>query len=264
MKTTRREVLVQGATLFACAAALPHGAFGQDQPQEFVEVKTRYGLLRGARDRGVAIFRGVPYAGSVSGANRFKAAPPLEPLDGRSRRAATRRAVPAVGPTASDREPAPAEECLFLNVWTPGPSGRKRPVMFYSHGGGFTSGSGGLGLSGWRQPGAHLGRRCRGQQPPARPHGYLFLGDLGGQEYATSGNQGMLDIRDGARMGARQHRTLRRRPRQRDDLRRKRRRRENVLPLRHAVGRSLSSTRPPSKAAPAFACCRARRPPKPR
>ena len=74
MKTTRCEVLVHGVTLLACATALPHGAFGQDEPQEFVEVKTKYGGLRGARDRGVAIFRGVPYAGSVSGANRFKAA----------------------------------------------------------------------------------------------------------------------------------------------------------------------------------------------
>jgi hypothetical protein len=40
-------------------------------------------------------------------------------------------------------EPPPDENCLFLNVWTPAADGRKRPVMFYSHGGGFVVGSGG-------------------------------------------------------------------------------------------------------------------------
>jgi len=193
---TRRGLLVQGAAMLACASARPFGACGQADVQDFVEVKTKYGGLRGARDRGVAIFKGVPYAGSISGANRFKAAPPLKPWSGV--RDALRLAAPSpqAGRAASEREPAPAEECLFLNVWTPGPSGRKRPVMFYSHGGGFTSGSGGSAY----QDGANLARTWDVVVVASNHRlglmGYLYLGDLGGEEYAASGNQGMLDIRD--------------------------------------------------------------------
>jgi para-nitrobenzyl esterase len=196
LKITRRDLLVQGSTLLVCATALPYDAFGQAEEQVFVEVKTKYGRLRGGRDRGVAIFKGVPYAGSVSGANRFKAAPPLKPWTGV--RDALRLAAPAPqsGRAASDREPAPAEECLFLNVWTPGPFGRKRPVMFYSHGGGFTSGSGGSAY----QDGANLARTWDVVVVASNHRlglmGYLYLGDLAGEEYSTSGNQGMLDIRD--------------------------------------------------------------------
>jgi para-nitrobenzyl esterase len=41
----------------------------------------------------------------------------------------------AVGPTS--------EDCLFLNVWTPGVAdGKKRPVMVYVHGGAHANGSG--------------------------------------------------------------------------------------------------------------------------
>lgn len=51
-------------------------------------------------------------------------------------------------------EPAPAEDCLFLNVWTPAADNRKGPVMFYSHGGGFVIGSGASG----RQDESNLAR----------------------------------------------------------------------------------------------------------
>ena len=68
--------------------------------------------------------------------------------------------------------------------------------MFYSHGGGFTTGSGGSAY----QDGANLARTWDVVVVASNHRlglmGYLCLGDLGGQEYATSGNQGMLDIRD--------------------------------------------------------------------
>ena len=49
---------------------------------EYVEVSTSYGRVRGRRSEGLATFKGMPYAGAVSGANRFKAAPPLKPWTG--------------------------------------------------------------------------------------------------------------------------------------------------------------------------------------
>ena len=91
----------------------------------------------------------------------------------------------------------PGEDCLFLNVWTPAADGRKRPVMFYSHGGGFTIGSAGASY----QDGGNLARTWD-VVVVATNHrlglfGFLYLAELAGEEYATSGNQGLLDICDG-------------------------------------------------------------------
>ena len=187
--------------LSACAAALPYyRAFAQSPEVELVEVKTAYGRVRGARiATDLTTFKGIPYAGSVAMARRFKAAPPLGPWTGVRDALALGPPSPQPGRTARGNEPAPAEDCLVLNIWTPAADGRKRPVMFYSHGGGFTTGSGGAGY----QDGGNLARTFD-VVVVATNHrlglmGYLYLGDLGGEEYATSGNQGLLDIRDGLR-----------------------------------------------------------------
>jgi para-nitrobenzyl esterase len=193
---TRRDLLVHGPMAVAGFAALRGLALAQTSDTGFVEVKTTRGRVRGARSARLATFKGIPYAGSVTGANRFKAAPPLAAWTGV--RDALQLAAPAPQPgrPASTREPAPAEDCLFLNVWTPAADGRKRPVMFYSHGGGFTTGSGGSAY----QDGGNLARTWDVVVVASNHRlglmGYLSLRDLGGEEYATSGNQGMLDIRD--------------------------------------------------------------------
>ena len=237
LRLTRREFVARGSAAFACAAALPYGrAFAESGKPEFVEVNTAYGRVRGTKSDGLATFKGIPYAGSVSGANRFKAAPPLQPWTGV--RDALKLGAPSLQPGGQRRnEPPPDENCLFLNVWTPAADGRKRPVMFYSHGGGFTIGSGGAAY----QDGANLARTWD-VVVVATNHrlglmGYLYLGDLGGEEYATSGNQGLLDICDGLKWVRENIDGVRRRSGQRDDLRRKRRRRQNLLPLCHAFGR---------------------------
>jgi len=108
-----------------------------------------------AGSNGPATFKGIPYAGSVSGANRFKAAPPLQPWTGV--RDALLLGAPCSQPGRTPgrgNEPLPDENCLFLNIWTPASDGRKRPVMFYSHGGGFITGSGGAAY----QDGGNLAR----------------------------------------------------------------------------------------------------------
>jgi para-nitrobenzyl esterase len=80
----------------------------------------------------------IPYGGPIAGANRFKAAPALKPWDGV--RDALAFGAPSLQPGQRRNEPPQIEDCLFLNVWTPAADGRKRPVMFYSHGSGFTRG----------------------------------------------------------------------------------------------------------------------------
>src|SRR4051794_14429861 len=144
MRLTRRQIISSGSMALVCAAAAPI-----DEPG-YVEVKTGYGRVRGLQRKGLAIFKGVPYAGSISGARRFKAAPPLKPWTGV--RDTLALGAPSIQPGQRRNEPAADEDCLFLNIWTPATDGRKRPVMFYSHGGGFTTGSGGAAY----QDGANL------------------------------------------------------------------------------------------------------------
>ena len=170
-------------------------------------VKTTYGEVRGVHNGGLVLFRGIPYAGSPAGAGRFKPAPKLTPWTG------VRDAL-VYGPQAIQppdpgwpKEWAPAEsseDCLFLNVWTPATGdGRKRPVMFYSHGGGFATGNGGAEV--WPQYLNHDGAAlARHYDVVVVTHnhrlgllGYLHLGDLLGEEYAASGAAGILDIAAG-------------------------------------------------------------------
>lgn len=165
-----------------------------------VFVDTAYGRLRGARDEGVSVFRGVPYAGRVSGDRRFRRPAPLAPWTGV--RDARRLGPPSIQPpnqTYGANEPAPAEDCLVLNVWTPACDDGRRPVMFYSHGGGFVTGSGGSR----GQDGANLARTFDVVVVETNHRlgllGYLYLDEVAGEAYRGSGNNGVLDIVDGLR-----------------------------------------------------------------
>ncbi|PHN06827.1 carboxylesterase/lipase family protein [Flavilitoribacter nigricans] len=161
---------------------------------DFVDAETAYGKVRGTRTNGVNIFRGIPYAGKVSGERRFRRPAPLEPW--RGIREALEFGPPSVQPPRQN-EPAPAEDCLFLNIWTPANDGKKRPVMFYSHGGGFVIGS---GASSW-QNGANLARYFDVVVVQTNHRlgllGFLYLDELAGPDYAGSGNMGTLDITAG-------------------------------------------------------------------
>jgi para-nitrobenzyl esterase len=166
--------------------------------ENFVTAKTTFGNVRGVRERGVNIFKGIPYGGNVSGDHRFSRPAPLEPWKGV--RDAFKLGTPAMQSSKSVygiNEPQPGEDCLFLNIWTPANDNRKRPVMFYNHGGGFSSGSGGSA----GQDGANLARFFDVVVVETNHRlnlfGYLYLGDVAGEKYKTSGNNGMLDIVDG-------------------------------------------------------------------
>src|SRR6267378_852326 len=85
------------------------------------------------------------------------------------------------------------EDCQALNVWTNSFTG-KRPVMVWLHGGGFNSGNGCYTM----YDGANLARK-RDVVAVTLNHrlnafGYMYLGGIGGEKYATSGNLGMMDI----------------------------------------------------------------------
>ena len=106
-------------------------------------VETVQGPVRGYREGEVEVFKGIPYGR----AGRFRAPEPVpgwrEPLDATS--------YGCVCPLLSMEKPAGEllvphrywvqnEDCLNLNIWTPG-SGGKRPVLVWLHGGGYFAGS---------------------------------------------------------------------------------------------------------------------------
>ena len=156
-----------------------------------IEVEISYGKIRGARRDGVNTFKGIPYAGRVSGDRRFRRPAELEPWAGV--RDALQLGAPAIQPPRRN-EPEPAEDCLFLNIWTPANDNQKRPVMFYNHGGGFVIGSGGSAS----QDGTNLARNFDVVVVQTNHRlgllGFLYLDELAGSDYAGSGNQGILDI----------------------------------------------------------------------
>ena len=111
-------------------------------------VTTGAGRVRGVADGAVRIFRGIPYGAPTSGDNRFR--PPQKPTPwtgvfdatayGPRAYQPSRPMIPEIGDALTGSGPM-SEDCLRLNVFTPGTSGR-RPVMVWFHGGGQRTGSG--------------------------------------------------------------------------------------------------------------------------
>ena len=176
---TDRRTLLGGALL------LPAAAWARPSAGDPVAA-TRYGRVRGARDGGVLVFKGVRY-GADTRLRRFRRALPPEPWRGVA--GATRYALAA--PQTRAEEPT-SEDCLFLNVWTPALDAGRRPVMVYLHGGAHAHGSGSDPL----YDGANLVRRgdvvVVTLNHRLAAMGYAYLAQLGGP--AESGNVGNLDI----------------------------------------------------------------------
>lgn len=107
-------------------------------------VDTRYGKVRGRDREGHVAFRGVRYARSPADDRRFTAPEPPEPWSSVVDALVPGPVAPQdplVGPPFRAEGPED-EDCLFLNVYTPAADDRRRPVLFWIHGGGFSHGAG--------------------------------------------------------------------------------------------------------------------------
>jgi para-nitrobenzyl esterase len=95
--------------------------------------------------------------------------------------------------TSLGTQPATNEDCLYLNVWTPGLDNARRPVMFWIHGGGFT---GGTGSSPMYNGGVFAGRGdvvVVTINYRVNVFGFLRLNEVTGGRIPSSGNEGILD-----------------------------------------------------------------------
>lgn len=176
----RRALLAAGLAL----SAVPGAVRAQTHPV----VSTTNGPVRGRMDDCVAVFKGLRY-GADTGPLRFR--PPVAPAPWTLPADAVDHG-PA-SPQPGD-EPNQSEDCLFLNVWTPGLDRERRPVMVYVHGGAYSTGSGSSPL----YDGTRLARRNDVVAVTVNHRlnlfGYAGLQRLAGPPFLDSGNAGQLDL----------------------------------------------------------------------
>lgn len=206
-KLTLTSAVIAALLVAACGTAAKSknsGSYnigGIEADSRTAIAETTYGKVAGYRQDGINIFKGIPYAK----AERFMAPEPPDKWEGvRSSR--------AYGPTCpqgkrmgwySDEQAFafdwddgyPDENCLRVNVWTPGiKDGKKRPVMVWLHGGGFSAGSGQELPS---YDGTNLAKKGDVVVVTLN-HRLNILGFLDlsvcGDKYAKSGNAGLLDL----------------------------------------------------------------------
>ena len=202
---------IGGGLLLACGCSGNKKTADADKQQLFIGetiavTKTQYGKVRGYILHDLYQFKGIPYGANTTGENRFM--PPKEPEPWEGVRLALNYGDMAPQAIIYDRSPESAagfvdnwnffnssEDCLRLNVWTPGLDGKKRPVLVYFHGGGFFNGSA-IEQDGYSGEGlaAYGDVVVCSVNHRLNSFGFTDFAKVGGEKYAHSGNVGILDL----------------------------------------------------------------------
>jgi len=183
----------------------PAGKFTIVASDEDAIAETATGKVRGYIRNGIFTYKGIPYGDTTAGSGRFQPPQKTKAWNGVRSSMQYGRVCPQ-GPRGSwnyDEESwlfcyddgVQGEDCLRINIWTPGINERKkRPVMVWLHGGGFVSGSSQEHRS---YDGERLSRRgdvvVVSLNHRLGPLGFLNLAAYG-ENYASSAHLGMLDI----------------------------------------------------------------------
>ncbi|MCJ7605326.1 MAG: carboxylesterase/lipase family protein [Dehalococcoidales bacterium] len=162
-------------------------------------VSTKAGKIEGFGQNSVRIFKGIPFAAAPVGNLRWMPPQPLEPWSGvrlaRSYGAISAQNIMGVsGPGVPSFADQPqSEDCLYLNVWTPGLDDARRPVMYWIHGGAFIIGSGSESFL----DAGNLARRGEivlvSINYRLGAAGFMNLKEITGGRIPATGNEGLLD-----------------------------------------------------------------------
>ena len=222
MKTDRRKFIqtmgagAAGLTMGSSALNLSSKSFSERENDDDGQVifigdniaiaETASGKVRGFIHKDIYNFLGIPYGASTEGKNRFMPPQKVQPWTDIYPAVYWPNAAPQLLENFyANRYLAftdywhyddVSENCLGINVWTPGyKDNNKRPVILWIHGGGFTSGN---SIEHPEYHGENLSRKenvvfCS-LNHRLGPLGFADFSAIGGEKYAASGNVGMLDI----------------------------------------------------------------------
>lgn len=152
-------------------------------------VNTKHGDIEGIFENSQYVFKGIPYAESPIGSLRFKKPQPKKPWNGVLK--CTEFSTMCVQNVEDNIKNKISEDSLTLNIWTKSVESPKKAVVLWIHGGGFTKGSGSQysGINFADDDIVFISLNYR-----VGIFGFLDLEGVLGEDYKSSGNNGILDI----------------------------------------------------------------------